>query len=108
MFKENKKQRKHFSKQFKRKVLLEYAKGRKPADILSGFGVNLTKDKKYAPKLIHKWKNELYKNIGILSLNYANLDEDYSCCEINTMGNDDEADDILYELLTKNNKITKM
>ena len=104
MNEENKKTRKHFTASFKRKVLLEYAKGKKPAEILTVFGVNLTGDKKYALKLVNKWKNEMYKNMNILNLNFANIDFDYAEDEINSIGVDSEKDDILNELLTKNNK----
>lgn len=104
MLEEIKKTRKHFSNKFKRKVFLEYIKGRKPVQILTDFRVNLTEDKKYAVKLIHKWKNELYKNMGQLNLNYMNIDFDYAKTEIDFIGDDSEKDNILDELLTKNNK----
>jgi len=96
--------RKHFSAQFKRLILLEYAKGRNPAEIFTDFSVDLTGDKKYAVKLINRWKNEVYKNMNILSLNFHNIDFENARQEINSMGNDGETDNILDELLTKNNK----
>ena len=104
MLENNKKTRSFFTEKFKRKVLLEYAKGKKPAQILSEFGIPLSQDKKYALKLIHKWKGELYKNINLLELNLSNLDLNYAQQEIDTIGSDDEEDDILDEILTKNNK----
>ena len=99
----NNKTRKEFSRKFKRKVLLEYLKGKKPDKIFSEFGVEFTNDKKYASKLIHKWKEELYKNFNILALSYINIDKNYSKTEINSIGSDEEEDKILDELLTKNN-----
>ncbi len=104
MNKENKKTRKHFSNKIKRSVLLEYVKGKKPNEIFAELGINFTRDKKYASKLVNKWKKELYKNINILSLDFVNIDENYSEKEINTIGRDDEIDNILDKLLTKNNK----
>lgn len=103
MSEENKKTRNYFTRQFKRMVLLEYSKGKKPAEILEEFGIDLTEDKKYALKLINKWKKELYKNIKLLSLNYVNINPDFAGKEINTIGKDEEKDDILNEILTKNN-----
>ena len=93
-----------FSRQFKRKFLLEYSKGKKPNDIFEEFGINLTSDKKYASKMLHKWKNELYKNPLMLISEYVNLDLSYVNEEITAIGNDFENDDIIKELFTKNNK----
>jgi len=104
MNEENKKTRKRFTRQFKRKVLLEYANGKKPAEIFSKFNIELTEDKKYPLKLIHKWKRELYENNGVLSLGYINIDLDYAKDELNNIGDDFEKDDILEELLKKNKK----
>ena len=104
MSEKDKKTRKHFTRQFKRKVLLECAKGKKPAEILVQFGVDLTGDKKYAPKLINKWKKEMYKNMNCLALDFNNIDFDYAEDEIASIGDDNEEDNILDELLTKNNK----
>ncbi len=104
MMSENKKTRKRFTNQFKRKILLEYSKGKKPAEIFLENGIDFTADKKYALKLVHKWKQELYKNINWLSLEYCNIDFDYAQKEIDTIGKDSEIDNIPNEILTKNKK----
>ena len=65
-------QRVSFSKKIKRKMLLEFAKGKNPKDFLleTVFEslVEITKDKKYSSKLLYKWKKELYLNKNILSI----------------------------------------
>ena len=105
MFNKDKNQRKKFSNKFKRKIILEYIKGKNPAEIFFENGVDLTGDKKYASKLINKWKKEVYKNINILSLNFDNIDLSYAENEINSIGSDDEIDTITDEILTKYNFI---
>ena len=100
----DKKTRKHFTNKLKRMVLLEYAKGKKPSQIFLEYGIDPTEDKKYPPKLINKWKNELYKNMGLISLSFVNIDSKYAKQEIDSIGSDEEADNIQEELLTKNNK----
>ena len=97
-----KKTRKHFSNQFKRRILLEYAKNKDASKVFLENGIDFTGDKKYALKLIHKWKNEMYKNINMLSCDYFNLDLDYIEKEIEILGNDSEKDDIVNEILIKN------
>ena len=100
---ENNKTKKHFSRQFKRMALLEYAKGKKPSQIFFELGVKSTDDKKYASKLINKWKQELYKNINLISLSFVNINSKYAKQEIDSIGDDGEIDTISEELLTKNN-----
>lgn len=63
-----------YSKEFKHNAVFEVLKGKKPLDVLlnSGFDISevIKKDKKYASKLIYKWKKELLKNkANILSAN---------------------------------------
>ena len=101
MSERNIKTRKYFTNKIKRSVLIEYTKGKKPTEIFSDLGIDFTQDKKYAPKLINKWKNELYKNINIIALNFANTDFNYLEKEINSIGDDSETDDIVKELLIK-------
>ena len=80
-----------FSKSFKRKALLEFARGIKASDILN----KKSKDKKYASKLIHKWRKELYLNPNILALIYENVDFSYAKQEIDLIGDDNEEDDFV-------------
>ena len=72
-------QRVSFSKKIKRKMLLEFAKGKNPKDFLLEFVfdslTNITKDKKYCAKLLHKWKKELYQNKNILSVLSHKIDK---------------------------------
>ena len=56
----DKKTRIHFSKSFKRKALLDFSQGIRASEILK----KESNDKKYASKLIHKWRKELYQNIN--------------------------------------------
>ena len=59
-----------FSKKIKRKILLDVAKGKSATEALLDNGFNsiqsVSNDKKYAPKLIHKWKKELCRNREML------------------------------------------
>ena len=68
----------------------EYSKGKKPSDILRGFEIEGSEDKKYAAKLIHKWKNEAYENMNMLALTWDNIDEEYAQNEIDSIGDDSE------------------
>ena len=85
-----------FSKRIKRKILLEVAKGKNPNEVLLEYAFlsleDVTKDKKYAAKLLHKWRRELYENREILNI----LNHDVTCemldYEIETMGCDDECE----------------
>ena len=71
-------QRVSFSKKLKRKMLLEFAKGKNPKEFLleAVFEslADITKDKKYSSKLLHKWKKELYLNKNILSILSCQVD----------------------------------
>lgn len=70
----------HFSKYFKRRALLAFSKLKKPNEALRACGINLEEfnitDKKYAAKLLHKWRKEMYANFEMLNiLNYDLTDE---------------------------------
>lgn len=90
------KQRIRFSKKVKREILLEVAKGAKIQDVLLKHifsSLNeITQDKKYAPKLLYKWKQELYKNKEILNLLNHNIDLKAVSDEIKNIGDDKEED----------------
>ncbi len=73
-------QRVHFSKYFKRRALIEFAKLKKPNEALIACGFDLEKelekDKNYAAKLLHKWRKELYANYKMMSfMNFELTDE---------------------------------
>jgi len=88
------KQRITFSKKIKRKILLEIIKGEKPTKALlkhtSLTLEEISSDKKYAAKLIYKWKQEVYKNREILFLLNHELDEEMIDEEIANSGDDNE------------------
>ncbi len=69
--------------------MLAYSSGKKASEILN----KESSDKKYAAKLLHKWRNELYKNPNLIALIYQNIDLNYFVDEINLIGEDDEPDD---------------
>ncbi|MBQ8635689.1 hypothetical protein IJ425_06020 [bacterium] len=87
-----------FSKRIKRKILLEVAKGRNPNEVLLECAFlsldDVTKDKKYAAKLLHKWRKELYENKEILNILNHDVNREMLDYEIEAMGCDDE-----YELI---------
>ena len=89
-------QRVRFSKKIKRDILLEVAKGTKVKDAFLKYAFisleGITKDKKYAAKLLYKWKQELYENKEVLNLLNHNVDEKMIEEEINSIGNDEEED----------------
>lgn len=87
-------QRISFSKNIKRKVLLEVAKGESPENALLKHGLEslkeISEDKKYAAKLLHKWRKEMYENKEILNLLAHNIDKSALKEEIENMGTDEE------------------
>ena len=97
------KQRLTFSKKIKRKVLLEIIKGEKPTKALlkhtSLTLEEISSDKKYAAKLIYKWKQEAYKNREMLFLLNHELDEEMIDEEIANLGSDDEEEIDLEEAI---------
>ena len=84
------KQRTSFSKKTKRKALLEFAKGKKPQEILLNDGKINTTDKKYVAKLLYKWRKEVYQNKEILNLLSHKVTQDMIDEEVENMGSDDE------------------
>lgn len=95
-FKENS-QRLSFSKAFKRRVLLEYSKGKNSDEILNEIiKYSNTTDKKYASKIVHKWRKEMYLDKEILYLtNHADIESiEY---DIISMTPESDNDDILEE-----------
>lgn len=109
-------ERKTFSKKFKREILLEVIKGKSAKNALfdsfSQLTQENTKDKKYAPKLLYKWKKEFYSNIESLFLLNHEIDEKMIKSEIASLGNEEEEEEInidfaLKELKSKFLKIIK-
>ena len=91
-------QRASFTRRIKRKILLEIADGKKPIEVILKYASevveNNTTDKKYALKLIHKWKKEMYENKEILNILNHKIDNEIIEDEINAI-NIDENEDIL-------------
>ncbi len=86
------KQRVGYSKQFKRIALIEYSKGKSPNEIFEYLSVKLvSKDKKYASKLIHKWRNEFYKNLSLYTFS-SGFDNNLLTYELTSMTESKEAD----------------
>ena len=91
------KERKTFSKQIKRKVLLEYAKGKNVNDIVKEYlfeDSDKIKDEKYASKLIHKWKKEMYNNKEYLNAQICEptkefLDYEFKSLKITNVENEE-------------------
>lgn len=79
-------QRKQYTKEEKMIAIYEHISGAAPIDALISVGYKvenpIIKDKKYAPKLIHKWKQEYYENqelntkLGLL-YNYIMFNKKY-------------------------------
>ncbi len=102
------KERMHFSKYFKRKVLIEYASIKKPREtfLACGFYLNdaQTKDLKYASKLIHKWKKELIDNNNLLCfMNVEMTDEalESELMSLGPMSNPDYIMDVMEDRIRK-------
>jgi len=87
-----------FSRRIKREILLEIADGKKPKEVFLKYAAetlkNKVQDKKYALKMIHKWKKEMYENKEILHILNHKVDKNALYNEINSI-NIDENEDIL-------------
>lgn len=87
-------QRVSFSRKIKRKILLEVAKGKSPQEALLMYAFDsieeISKDKKYASKLLHKWRKEMYENKEILNFLNHQFSFEMLDCEIDNMGSDEE------------------
>lgn len=83
-------ERKTFSKKIKRELLLEVIKGKNVKNALLEMVQGETKDKKYASKLLHKWKKEFHLNLETLFLLNHEVDKKMIKSEINSLGLDNE------------------
>ena len=78
------KNRIYFSKQFKRAALIEYSTGKSPDEVLKSLGYKyITDDKKYASKLIFKWRKEFYDNLKLYPLLNKDFNENLLKFEMN-------------------------
>ena len=74
--KSNRKTRVCFSKQIKRLALIELSKGKNAKQIFNALGIELSSnDKKYAAKLIHKWRKEFFDNSKLYPISDRGFDE---------------------------------
>lgn len=102
-----KNKRMHFSKDFKRKVLIEFAAVKKPKEAfrVCGFEVDnkKVKDLKYASKLLYKWKREFMNNRCMLSFLNSEFTDDDIENEILILesSNDNDIDDLSLFLRNK-------
>lgn len=79
----------YFSKQFKRIALIEYSKGKSAREVFKILGHEiLSDDKKYASKLIHKWKMEFYDKLCLPELSIRKLDKNLLMYEIENIIDD--------------------
>ena len=77
--------------------MLEYSKGKSSDEILNEIiAYSNTQDKKYASKIIHKWRKEMYSNREILYLiNHGDIESlEY---DISSMEQESDEDDIMKE-----------
>lgn len=102
-------ERKSFSKTIKRKVLLEYSKGKKVNSIVRELLFEnleeMTNDDKYASKLIHKWRQEYYIHREILNSTLFNPTDEFLEYELEnidlTEKEEQEADTELFKIISK-------
>lgn len=95
-------ERVHFSRYFKRRVLLEYARLKKPNEALRACGFDIDSalliDKKYASKLIHKWRKELYQNHHMRSFMNCEMTDEALKREIEFLKSEDDSTDRIMEM----------
>lgn len=102
-------ERKTFSKKFKREILLEFIKGENIKNKLLEAAQEKTKDKKYASKLLHKWKKEFHLNPEAMLLLNHEIDIKMVENEVNSLGLDNEEEiDIEVALRELKNKFLKI
>ena len=81
--------RKSYSKALKRKILLDIINGKKPQDAFLEYATEpieqISSDKKYVLKLIHKWKKEVYENKELMYLVNQNITSELLEDEIEIM-----------------------
>lgn len=99
-------ERVHFSKYFKRRALLEFARVKKPNEALRACGFDIDEelliDKKYAAKLLHKWRKELYQNCEILSFMNCEMTDEALKREIEVLESSEGNEGRIMELASKN------
>ena len=98
------KKRIYYSKDLKRRALIQYANGEKLDTFLRSNNIDIDslikRDKKYISKLLYKWRNELYKNNEILFL----TNDELSTCTLEQellSLSDDEPDVIMINIKDK-------
>ena len=96
---EEKQKRIRYSKEFKRWALRVASSGKSNNDILraSGFDIEplIKKDKKYASKLLHKWRKEIFENSSKMHISSMKLTDEVIKDEIESMYFDDDVDEIM-------------
>ncbi len=96
--KDNKKKKTNFSKEQKRRALVELSKGKSPDEVFEIVFENSGKlksaDKKYRAKLLHKWRNEMYNNKEVLNFQKKEMNNETLEYEIKNMDIEIENDEI--------------
>ena len=93
------KKRLYFSKEFKRLAIIEIINGKSLETILrdNNFDIDelLEKDKKYCLKLLHKWRNEVYKNNEYMYFLNNKINKNILLSEIKLLKYENEDDVII-------------
>ena len=83
-----------FSKKIKRKILLEIARGTNASEALLKHAFSslneISQDKKYAAKLLHKWRKEMYDHKEILNILHHEVDIEMINEQIQDIGDKDD------------------
>lgn len=86
----------YYPKTLRRQAFIEISKGKKLCDFLIEKGYNISdlikKDKKYALKLAHKWKQEFFTHKELININSYKLTDDILKDELMIIQSDKESD----------------
>jgi len=97
-----------YSKEFKRKALLNIMQGEDALEVLKSSGFDLAQvlknDKKYVSKIIHKWKKEIYQNKENMYLVNSEITNNILKEEILKLKDENEKDTVMLDLKDKISK----
>lgn len=80
-----KKQRTAYKKDFKRMALIEYTKCHNAVEVFKKLGLSIdSNDKKYASKLIYKWKKEFFDSYALIPVGKCGFNEELINYELNS------------------------
>ena len=105
---ESKNSRIRYSKEFKRRALVEISAGLNPYDVFKSLGVDVEKlcknDKKYLSKLLYKWNKEIYKDNEKMYFLNCELTDSELLSEIEYLKQDDDKDYIISDFRKRTSK----